>query len=162
MPSNNNPKPVEAVLAALAERPGATAAEIAEAAGIGRSTATKALATLSTSGQAERADGGREAGRRLPDRWSLTMPKTPAGRGVAADSAAAPSVDRGDRLGRGKLAALVLGYLRDNPGEHSPTAIAKALGGKSSGATGNALERFVTDGTAVPTSDAPRRYARAT
>ena len=40
------PSTAEALLGALADRPGATAAELAEVAGIGRSTAGKLLASL--------------------------------------------------------------------------------------------------------------------
>jgi len=58
----------------------------------------------------------------------------------------------------------VLAYLplRDHPGTHSPTALAKALDGRSSGAVVNALARLVEVGDAVQTSQAPRRYRAAT
>ena len=150
--------PREAVLAALASGP-ASAAEVAEAAGIGRSTATKALAALATSGEVERSEGGRDGARRLPDRWSLpeadesldTDPAPPA----AGDGSGSV------RLGKGELAAMVAAYLAGHPGEHSPSAIAKALDGRSAGAIGNALGRLVEAGGAVQTSDRPRRYQAA-
>ena len=53
----------EAVLAALSSGP-ASAAEVAEAAGIGRSTATKVLAALAAGGQVVRSPGGRNGARR--------------------------------------------------------------------------------------------------
>ncbi len=63
---------VEAVLDALRQHPDATAAELAEHAGIGRSTATRTLANLETKGQVTRQRGKAEAGgRTAPDRWAL-------------------------------------------------------------------------------------------
>ena len=149
----------EAVLAALASGP-ASAAEVAEAAGIGRSTATKVLAALAAGGQVERTPGGRDGARRLPDRWSLPVaagdPDRPAGDGGEPQGTASP------RLGKGELAAMALAFLRNNSGEHSPSAVAKALGGRSAGAVGNALGRLVASGDATQTSDRPRRYRAAT
>ncbi|MEU0470905.1 MarR family transcriptional regulator, partial [Amycolatopsis sp. NPDC006131] len=67
-----------------------------------------------------------------------------------------------ERLAPGALRGMVEDYLRDHPGdEFGPTAIAKALGGKSSGAVSNALDKLVADGTAVRTKDKPRRFALA-
>lgn len=147
--------PAEAVLAALTERREATAAELAEATGLARSTATKALATLATQGRVIRAAGGRDGARRLPDRWSLpSLKKTPRPPRTPPNSGTGPAV----RLGKGELAGMVLAHLRAKPSEHSPTAVAKALGGRSSGAVGNALDRLVAGGEAVQTSPAPRRY----
>src|SRR2546430_3924783 len=56
-----------AVWAALNGNPGATAAELAMAARIGRSTATKTLGVLEGAGLARRERGGLKAGRVLPD-----------------------------------------------------------------------------------------------
>src|SRR5690349_21462074 len=66
----DGPDPSETVSAhtrlwtALTGLPGATAAELADAAGIGRSTAGKTLATLETSGMARRQPGGFDGKRR--------------------------------------------------------------------------------------------------
>lgn len=147
---------VDAVLTALATGP-ASAAEIAQTAGIGRSTATKALASLAAEGKVERSAGGRDGARRLADRWSLppaTLTPEPVGVPAEAGRSAA-------RLGKGELAGLVLAFLRDNPGEHSPTSVAKAVDGRSSGAVGNALVRLVGVGDATQTRQAPRRYQAA-
>ncbi|MEV0598480.1 helix-turn-helix domain-containing protein [Streptomyces sp. NPDC050315] len=57
----------------------ATVAELALAAGLGRSTTGKALATLEDHGLAVREPGGHRATGRVPDRWSLAQPDTPAG-----------------------------------------------------------------------------------
>lgn len=66
------------------------------------------------------------------------------------------------RLAPGALRGLVEDYLRDHPGEEfGPVAIAKALGGKSSGAVSNALDKLVADGIAVKAKDQPRRFALA-
>ncbi|MEU6142387.1 helix-turn-helix domain-containing protein [Streptomyces sp. NPDC047081] len=48
---------------------GATAAELALAAGLGRSTTGKALVTLEEHGLAVRTPGGHDGPRRTPDRW---------------------------------------------------------------------------------------------
>lgn len=71
----------EAVLDALRQRPGATAAELAEAAGVGRSTASKALATLEADGRASRQAGAPQGGRPAPDRWTLLPDPDQAGHG---------------------------------------------------------------------------------
>ena len=60
----------QALLGALADRPGATAPELAQAAGIGRSTAAKLLATLASQGRVLRQRGGRRAA----DHWTLPTP----------------------------------------------------------------------------------------
>ena len=54
----------QALLDALADRPSATATELAHRAGIGRSTAAKLLATLAGQGRVLRQPGGRSAGHR--------------------------------------------------------------------------------------------------
>ncbi|MFH8295051.1 hypothetical protein [Streptomyces sp. NPDC018059] len=56
-------------LAALADHPGSKAAEIALAAGIGGSTAGKALAALESHNLAYREHGEKVGGRRTADRW---------------------------------------------------------------------------------------------
>lgn len=59
----------------------------------------------------------------------------------------------------GGLRGLVEDHLADNPFEDfSPSQVAKALGGRSSGAVANALERLVEIGAAIQTSMSPRRY----
>lgn len=173
--------PAEAIATVVAAHPGATAAELADAAGIGRSTAAKALAVMEQQGTARRSAGGRDGSRRLPDRWhpadSTTGPDPATaecsdGAGpVESDSAPAAS-RQGDgdetepaeaspvRLGKGALRSLVFDYLADHAGPDglSSTAVAKGLGGKSSGAVGNALARLEADGRVRLTSESPRRY----
>ena len=157
----------EALLVALAAHPGATAFELAEEAGMGRSTVSKVLAALEAAGRVRRTPGGREDGRRIADRWAVAQPtdddstSDPTSTDVAQ---AAPLLREaasplgGQRLGRGRLAEAVLDYLQANPGDHGPVGVAKALGGKSSGAVGNALGRLAEQGRAVLVGDSPRRY----
>jgi hypothetical protein len=151
----------EAVLAALGSGP-ASAAEVAEAAGIGRSTATKVLAALAASRRVKRTPGGRDGARRLPDRWALPVaaevPDPSAGDGGDSKDTTPTS----PRLGKGELTGMVAAFLRNNPGEHSPSAVAKALEGRSAGAVGNSLGRLVVSGDATQTSDRPRRYRATT
>ena len=150
-----------AVLAALASRPGTTAAEIAAAAGICHSTAAKALAALAGQGRVERDPGGRDGARRLPDRWSLASQKKRQAKPVAHADGVDGEVTAADRLGRGGLVSMVLAHLRASPGEHSPTSVAKAIGARSAGATANALVRLVERGEAVQTAEKPKRYQAA-
>jgi hypothetical protein len=61
----------DAIKKALKDAPSATAESVAGVAGISPSTARKVLAQLVEAGEVTRVEGGREAGRRLPDRYSL-------------------------------------------------------------------------------------------
>lgn len=193
MPANTNTRTgsaAEAVATALADRPGSTAAELAVAAGVGQSTATRALAGLEADGRARRLPGGRgEDGRRQPDRWNA--PETPAptadpettaptdGTDPEPEPEPEPETDSapaakgraharrpgdeymGARLGRGELAGLVLEFMADRPGEAiGPAAVAKSLG-RSAGAVSNALGRLAEAGTVKLVGDAPRRYRLA-
>jgi hypothetical protein len=159
------PSSGEAVLAALSRHPGATAAELAEVAGIGRSTAAKTLAALEGQGKARRTPGGRDGARRLPDRWA---PAPAAERAAGARKGTEKGLTDGSspgpapaRLGKGQLRDLVLACLNDRPGEAlTPTALGKAIG-HSPGAIGNALRRLAASGEVVEVSSAPRRYAAA-
>jgi len=176
--------PAEAITSALGEHPESSAAELAEVAGIGRSTANNFLAALERAGKVVRRPGGHEGGRRVSDRWSLATEASSGDSGgdaaptegaVAATTppnaeTSSPSADATDndaeapsasRLGRGELSGLVLDYLTEHRGDAiGPSAIAKALD-RSSGAVGNACERLTAAGTLRRTSDAPRRYAVA-
>jgi DNA-binding MarR family transcriptional regulator len=68
---------VEAILDALRRHPDSTAAELAEAAGIGRSTASKALAVLEAEGHATRQQSAPQPGaKHAPDRWTLASQAT--------------------------------------------------------------------------------------
>lgn len=145
----------DSVLAALGDQP-ATTAELAETTGLGRSTVGKTLTALETAGRATRTLGGRDGGRKQPDRWTLaTTEAAPPGDGTAGNGGA-------ERLGKGQLRTLVLDHLQASPGEdHSPTQVAKALGGRSSGAVGNALLKLAADGVVTQTSEKPRRFTYA-
>jgi hypothetical protein len=160
------PSSAEALLGALADRPGVTAADLAETARIGRSTASKLLASLEADGRVVRQPGGHQGGRRAADRWTLPTPpasppqdpNTAAATAEAADADAQPRPGSG-RLGAGELRRRVLGCLADRPGQAlSPTAIAKTLGGRSAGAVANALRVLAGQGAVVQTQAKPRRY----
>ncbi len=84
-----------AIKKALEDSPGATAEGVAGAAGISPSTARKVLAQLAEAGEVTRVEGGREAGRRLPDHYSLKG--TPVPESGATQSLAGPS----DTAGKG-------------------------------------------------------------
>jgi hypothetical protein len=185
----SKPSTEEAVKKALKASPGATAEAVASAAGIGRSTAGKALARLTQAGEVSRTEGGREEGRRLPDRYSLrnapahavtgsgaseAQAKKPGGADVrgpvhpkcaqsnAATPATAPAMNGVDRLRPGQLEGLVITYLKENTatGPHGPTGIARALE-RSSGAVGNCLVRLVKAKRVRQVTDKPRRYSLA-
>ncbi|MHB1986647.1 MAG: MarR family transcriptional regulator [Acidimicrobiales bacterium] len=164
----------EVVTAALRQRPEATVVELAETAGVGRSTAAKCLAALEAAGTARRVPGGRDGGRRVADRWVPAKPRPPAGQptadgdvGGGSDSdrpVAGGTIEdggvRAPRLAKGELAALVLDYLSAHPEELGPTAVGKALG-RSQGAVANALRRLQVDGRVRLVSEAPRMYRLA-
>ena len=142
----------DALMAVLASDP-ATVAKLAQRAGLGHSTTGKALVALERDNRVRRLSGGRDHGRRRPDRWALDSPEpAPA----AETGQAAPTT----RLGRGELRAMVLDYLSSEPGEASPSAIASVLG-HSAGAVGNALAKLADAGEVRLSSVSPRRYARA-
>lgn len=171
MATTNKVSP-EQVLDALAAHPGSTSAALAEVLGIGQSTAAKHLAALESAGTAHREAGGRDAGRRLADRWN-TAPSAPdddapadartdgPSNGDGASSGEATGGEAGasaERLGRGALAVLVREYLAARPGEElGPTQIGKALD-RSQGAVSNALARLEAAGVAELVSPSPRRY----
>ena len=141
----------DALMAAMAGEP-ATVAELAQRAGLGHSTTGKALVALERDNRVRRLSGGRDHGRRRPDRWALDSPE-PA---PSAETAAAPTT----RLGRGALRAMVLDYMSSQQGEASPSAVASVLG-HSAGAVGNALAKLADAGEVRLSSVSPRRYARA-
>ena len=91
--------------------PEVSAAELAEAAGIGGSTASKCLASLERDGMAIRHLGGREGGRRVADRWALTGSVVSTKPG-ADDVAPAADDASASRLHKGELSTLVLDYLK--------------------------------------------------
>ncbi len=172
----------EELTAALAAHPEVSAAEIAGVLGVGQSTAAKRLAALETSGMVCRIPGGRVAGVRAPDRWSVVPGDHPAALapGKAEPEGAAPgsiapepasdgpaaggrapedqTADQAKRLGRGQLGTLVHDYLAARPAEaFGPTGLGKALG-RSQGAVSNALAAMAGRGEAVLVADKPRRY----
>jgi DNA-binding transcriptional ArsR family regulator len=159
----------ETITQALAATPEVTAADLAEALGIGQSTAAKRLAALEAAGSVRRSPGGRVAGVRVADRWSVaSAPDTaPSGadelgtEAIEPESAAhEPIVANGGsgRLARGELGTLVREYLAARPGEDfGPSAVGKALG-RSQGAVSNSLATMAARGEVELVGDKPRRY----
>jgi hypothetical protein len=149
---------------------------VAAAANVGRSTASKVLARLTSSGEVRRIEGGRDGARRLPDRFALASAELAAddGKPKAAADAEPKAADDGkpkaaqdakpkaadEHLKPGQLDKLVLAYLKDNAdsGPHGPTTVAKALV-RSSGAVGNCLVRLTKAKEVRQDSDKPRRYS---
>ncbi|GAA1463147.1 MarR family transcriptional regulator [Nocardiopsis exhalans] len=81
MPANTTAPARELILAALAQATKSlTVTELAEEAGVGKSTASKYLPGLEKEGLAVRTPGGRDGRRRLPDHWQAapTTPTEPA------------------------------------------------------------------------------------
>jgi Sugar-specific transcriptional regulator TrmB len=142
------------VLKALASNREGTAADVAAAAGVGRSTASKVLARLASSREVHRTEGGRDGARRLPDRFALASAE-PAAKGAKPKAAE-------ERLKPGQLDGLVLDYLKKNAGSgpHGPTTVANALE-RSSGAVNNCLVRLTKSKQVRQESDKPRRYSLA-
>lgn len=84
----------DSLCVALYDQPNSTAAQLALAAGIGRSTAGKILAAWVKDGSVTRTPGTAQGGRRVADRWAITEADdhpTPdvdnTGQGTPADSA---------------------------------------------------------------------------
>ncbi len=162
------------VIDGLEKAPGSSAAAIAEATGLGRSTVTRKLAELEKVGLASRTPGEREAGVRTPDLWKLVK-KAAGSRGSKASAGNAPSGtakasgpkgrsasaresdQSGPRLQRGELGRLVRDYLDTHPGPHSPSEIASDLQ-RSAGAVANALVRLVDETEALLIQVSPKRY----
>lgn len=144
--TTSKPSTTDAVIKVLKSKEAPTAAEIAEAARLGRSTVGKALARLAENGLVHRSAGGREGTRRLPDRWSLAKRKRTR------------REDRG-RLRPGQLDGLVLTYLKAHQAEGplGPSAVATGLG-RSSGAVGNCLVRLAAAGRVRRVGKQRRRY----
>jgi predicted transcriptional regulator len=154
---------LQTLLDALTQRPDRTAAEVAAAAGIGRSTASKLLATLATQGRVLRRPGGHQGGRRTPDRWIL-ITAIPNFAATSTAPSASPPAEAGQskrapgRLGAGQLRDLVAAYLAQRPDQAlSATAIAKSLD-RSAGAIANALQVLASQGRVIQAHTSPRRY----
>jgi hypothetical protein len=174
--TTEKPASEQAVLKALASEPEATAADVATAANVGRSTAGKVLARLTNSGGVRRTPGGRDGARRLPDRFALASAE-PAADGAKPKAAAdaEPKADAkpkaaddakpkaaGERLRPGALDGLVLSYMTSHKdtGPFGPGMIAKALG-HSAGAVSNCITRLTKAKQVRQVSESPRRYSLA-
>ncbi|MEV0675909.1 hypothetical protein AB0I60_05225 [Actinosynnema sp. NPDC050436] len=159
---------------ALQDNPGSTAAALAVAAGIGKSTAPKILTRWERDNLVTRAPGIADGGSRPADRWSITTAEEPTddqptdeqptddeSGGAHEEQVDGETKPKSERLASGALRGMIEDYLRENSGQDfSPNAIGKALD-RSSGAVHNALEKLVASGYAVRTSDKPKKYSLA-
>lgn len=93
-PSRDTPAlpPAAQIVLALLGKDGTTAAELSDRAGLGRSTVTKALASLLDQGLALREQGGHEGARRIADRW-FAAPAAAPPRAAAGDGRAEAQLD---------------------------------------------------------------------
>ena len=81
-------------------------------------------------------------------------------RRVLKTSTKSSTARTGPILGSGQLRQLVHDHMAAHPGvPFSPYEVARVLGGRSSGAVANAMDRLVGDGHVVMVSESPRRYA---
>jgi predicted transcriptional regulator len=169
---------------ALEAHPGATAAHLANVAGVGRSTATKILSHWAKEGLVIRTTGKDQS---VPVTWTMhaeendavgeatearddaavtpeQQPEPAAGDADEGDAAPATlevpeaNTPKKDRLPKGALYELVRDFLQAHPGEDfGPAKIGTELV-RSSGAVNNALEKLVTNGLAAKTCEAPKRF----
>ncbi|QKV80716.1 helix-turn-helix domain-containing protein [Amycolatopsis sp. Hca4] len=162
---------------ALEANPGATAAQLAEGAGVGRSTATKILSRWAADGMVTRTTGKDQS---VPVTWTLPdedrndeaaetnagedtplpahEPAVDTARLAAPSGAATADAPKKERLPKGALYDMVLAFLKAHPGEEFGPAKIGAELVRSSGAVNNALEKLVTNGLATKTCEAPKRF----
>jgi predicted ArsR family transcriptional regulator len=133
------PPTTQKLLDALASHPNATGAELAAAAGLGRSTVDKQLAALERAGTAARTVGEQDGRRRGASRWAFV---------------------KAQPLRPGQLNDLVLAYVQNADEPVGPVAVSRALG-RSSGAVANCLDRLTRAGDLRQVADRPRRYAKS-
>lgn len=173
-----------------ADHEGATAADLAEATGLGYSTVTRLLRELAEFGLASKDDATGRWQTAAGAHGDVHEPVGPADAPLGADPgaehdpAAEPDASsepaeanvtddaghraegaarNGQRLRKGALRDLVLAALRDADGQPlGPTELSRRLGGKSQGAIANACDALVATGDAVLTSERPRRFAALT
>ena len=122
------------VTEALTALPDITAAEVAGALGIGRSTAAKRLARLETAGVVRRAPGGRSGGAKVADRWSLARPT--AETDPAADTATGVSAPTAPDAPAAPGATAAADAAPEPEDARAATADATADEGGSKGAAG--------------------------
>jgi predicted transcriptional regulator len=142
----------QAVLDFIRRQGEASVDQVATGVGIGRTSARRYLVGLTAAGQVKRGPGGREGGRKYPDRFSAVKRR----RGSTSRRA---TKRPGRRLRPGELDGLVLGYMRKQAkdGPLTATAIAKGIE-RSSGAVANCLARLGESGTVRQAKVRPRAY----
>ncbi|GIF16874.1 hypothetical protein FHX34_104829 [Actinoplanes teichomyceticus] len=98
---------------------------------------------------------------RVKNRVTVTAPARRPGRTGA--SSGEINTDGSEKLGKNGLRNLVEAFMRDLGTGHevTPGTVGRELGGRSSGACGNALQKLTIAGVVVMTSEAPVKYALA-
>jgi predicted transcriptional regulator len=145
----------QAVLDFIRRQGEASVDQVVAGVGIGRTSARKYLVGLMAAGQVKRGPGGREGGRKRPDRFSVAKRR----RASAPRKATKRS---GRRLRPGELDGLVLGYMRKQAEDRPLTATAIAKGiERSSGAVANCLARLAGKGAVRQAKVRPRAYVTA-
>ncbi|MCW2995248.1 MAG: transcriptional regulator [Conexibacter sp.] len=124
------------LLEALTEKPESTAAELAEATGLGRSTISRLLAKLQRDDQVTRTRGERDGRRRGADQWSKTT---------------------SERLRPGQLDDIVMKHMLTLTEPAGSVAVGRALG-RSTGAVANCMKRRAKVGDLKQVEDKPLRY----
>lgn len=144
------------VVAFVKKKKEAIVDEVAAALGVTRSTARKYLAALVDAGELERAEGGRDRGRKRPDRFSVAKSKRS---GKKSNGTPSRPVTK-DRLAPGALDGLVLAYMREHRDDapHTSSGIGKGIG-RSSGAVANCLRRLGDGDHVVLATEKPRTYS---
>jgi hypothetical protein len=126
------PPAAHAVLALLDPLGGTTTAELAERAGLGRSTVTKALAALSEAALAVRKPGGHDGARRVADLWFAAAVTTAApDRPQMADTAADGQSGADGQLS--ESAAGIKDGAEEAPGTEEPAPTPAEAGGTGTG-----------------------------
>ena len=109
----------EALIAALADHPGSTAADLSKLLRVGQSTAAKRLASLEATGAVRRTPGGRVEGVRAPDHWSALRTADPP-------TAVAPAEETtsDEAVAEPTAAETAAGSWNLNPGRYTGSAAA--------------------------------------
>lgn len=147
--------------AVLKARSDGTSAELAIAAGIGRSTAGKILAEWAKDGTVTRTPGGRANGRRTPDRW--TIPTT-ADMTLPRDDSANQDADKEDSANEKSATP----GPKDRPTVEvaAAPAVSDQPDDTSEGTEGtdrpDPADQTATDGQAEPVPDTPPSGSAAT
>ncbi len=149
------PSPADAVLTAVEANPGAATDGVASSAGVARSTASKALAGLADAGKVLRHEGGRDKGKRLPDRWTVAGVEMPAAHATHVNGPARDD-SKGARTSASKPASKAGGK---PAGAKAATTAAKGKGKPTGNGSGAAKTTDAADESEQPARQPERLKA---